>query len=362
MSSFQIDQYVYNIPSRTIVIYGFCKLANPKFTCLTSTITINLVFSQNISSIVIIDVSDIILSVNLICPGDQISNGTIEYDTAQFLTVNADHPLIRQIIPLTNLEALPPCITIRLPTQKVIKVRPVTVSYSHCLEYFKCTDYVLKIDFPTINFTNQFNFSLELRTTKQFENYHNQILKTNCGGSCASAFVFNSYHQKINLLNNITSTTNQIIICFYPHNKIKTNRGYIPVREVTSQDWLVSINGEKFKVNQVFSLPIFGVIPFIKFPVNCISQNVPNSMCFLTLEHMVKTQLGTLNAEQYYLKFKSSHGIDKIDLYTDYIYSFEVLTKTLNVYVEYQGLPARVWSLNEKDDLKRQLNDFKRHL
>jgi hypothetical protein len=370
MSSLLVDQYVYNIPSNTVIIHGTSKLidgsqASREMTsaCLSSPVTIQLVLNQDVASLFVLDETEITLSLNLICPTDQGVGGSLEYDTSQFFTVNADHPIIRQFIPTTDLEALPPNITIRLPTQKVVKARAVGLTYSKCLDYFQCDDYVLEINFPELVFTSQFNFTIEMKTTNSVDNERfcnqNQLLKANCGKSCFSFISFNGLNQRILLGNAITLSCNQFIICFYPYNRIKTDKGWKMVRNITQNDHLVSHDGQSYKVNRIFCLPVFQVTRFIKFPTGCLKEDVPLRDCYLTPEHMVKTHLGCLNAEQYYRKYKDSHGVEKVDLYSEHIYSFEVVTKTKNIYVDYEGLPSRVWSLEEKDQLKEQLEHFR---
>ena len=358
--SFTVDQYVYNIPSSTVIIYGSVSLNETKV-CISSPIKIQFVLNSDVSGFFILDKDEISLSLNLICSSEKVA-GSVEYDTSQFFTVNADHPLIRQIIP-SNQDTLPPNITIRLPTQKVVKAKAVGLTYSKCLDYFKCSDYVLEIDFPLLTFTSQFNYTIEIKTTNLVTNQkfcrQSQILKTNCGKSCFSFISFSEIGNKINLANIITLCCNNTIICFYPHNKIKTLNGWRYVKDINREDYLLTTDPipKSYRVNRVFRLPIFRVIKFIQFPENCISEGVPSGTCYLTPEHMVKSRLGVFSAEQYYQRFRDSHGIQKISLYTEHIYSFEVLTKVKDIFVDYEGLPSRVWSLDEKEGLKKQLSE-----
>lgn len=365
MSFFYIEQYVFNIPSKTVIVFGTIKINSfDNQLCLTSSIKLNLVFNNDISKLLILQPESVSLILNLICPNEQTIGGSIEYNTEQFLNVNSDNPLISQLIPITNINDLPPNITIRLPTQKIIRSRAIELSYSKCLDYFQCQDYILELTFPEMVFTSQFNFTIEFKTLDQSSDMCNlsQIIKNNCGKNCQSNVNFPELNMnKIALGNPITLKCNQTIICFYPWNKIKTDKGWKLVNKINTPDSLIEHSSQKcYSVKQVYRLPINSIIKFVTFPINCFGDNLPFKTCYLTPEHMVKTPFGCLNAQQCYEQMSNSHGIRIDYLFTDYIYAFEVNSQVSDIYVEYEGLLARVWSLNEKNQLKQQLEIYKR--
>jgi len=355
--SFTINQFVYNIPASRLFISGESFIPNDNGEiCQCGLLTIYLVVNANLADFLILDSSSIILNLHLICPNVDYG-GSFEYDTSQFFTVNSDHPIVGQVLP--GVESLPASITLRLPAQKVIKVRPLSVHFYKCIDYFTCPDYILEIRFPRVCITDQLNFTLEFITTQSESNKSLcgslQIVKNNCDQMCLSEITIN--HHRVFLQNNITLTCQQKIICFCEYNRLQTVNGWKLVKNVQVGDVLLTLEpkNKTVKVSRIYQLPIFNVIRFIQFPANCFEPNMPSQMCFLTPEHMIKTKLGNFNADYYQKTYELSHNIQSVQLYAEHIYAFEVETTQKDIFVDYEGLPSRVWSLNERENLKSEL-------
>ena len=58
--------------------------------------------------------------------------------------------------------------------------------------------------------------------------------------------------------------TDSKVICFYPYNSIKTKLGWKYVKNLVNSDYLETNIG-LVKINQIFKIPQFDVITFIKF-------------------------------------------------------------------------------------------------
>lgn len=355
-SSFTIDQLVFYEPNCTLVVSGFVKVPQT-FKCQTSTITINLIFSGDITNLILFNSNNVTLALQLICPNEQVDT-SIEFDSSQFFTVNADNPFIRQVVPCSTI---PANFTIRLPTQKIVKERAISMNYSKCIDYFQCQDFVLTINFPSMTYTSQFNFTLEIPTKSNIDTKlfckNLSILQNNCGNSCFSFWQFNLVPKpfKILLKNSKLLSCHQKIICFYPYNRIKTDKDWKFVKNISIGDKLLSKTNKLYQVNNIYKLPIYNAIDFIKFPQYSIDGECPINDCYLTPEHMVSTKFGNMNAQQF---SDINNFVHKISLYTEHIYSFEVKSTESNIYINYEELPARVWSINEKHELKKELSKY----
>lgn len=369
-NTFSFDKLVYNSKLNFITIYGYVNTGDIG-TCFNYYIKMQIVISNGhcICERLTSNPEDTSISLYLIFPNEHV-NGTLTYDSVQFITANGDNPIIKQVIPyvLSNQN-----ITIKLPTQKVISSKALTVSCQKCIEYFTCDEYLLEFSFPLMSSTAEFNFGIIIKTKPDSEcpdcspecNNVN-ILPKSCGGGYKTNITitdpsnYTARSVKIIYPKSLTPLpmTDAKVICFYPFNSIKTNSGWKYVKNLVNTDFLVT-NVGLVKINQIFKIPQFNVIPFIKFSKNGIKDGVPINDCYLTGEHFVSTDYGNFNANEYYNLFNKTHKIEQVDLYTDFIYSIEVVSLKLNIYCNYDGLSARVWSINEKNDLKKQLDRFK---
>lgn len=371
IKTFNIDKFVYNSKLNLMTFYGYVNTCETG-TCFNYYINIQMVICNGscICNKLTSNPEDTEISLYLIFPDEHV-NGTLTYDSVQFITANGDNPLIKQVIPDAKQGKN---ITIRLPTQKVISSKAARVSCQKCVDYFKCDEYLLELGFPLMTSTAEFNFGIRINTKSESDctdcgNGENNcdtvtIMPGNCGGYYKTNMTItttpNYARSSVITIYTTASTpmTDSKVICFYPYNSIKTKLGWKYVKNLVNSDYLETNIG-LVKINQIFKIPQFDVITFIKFSKNSIKLNMPINDCYLTGEHYVSTDYGNFNASEYYNLFSKTHQIEQVDLYTDFIYSIEVLSSKLNIYCDYDGLSARVWSINEKSELKKQLDRFK---
>jgi hypothetical protein len=374
MSSITVDQFIFNYaPNATasgpiFTIHGFGTIGGIECECIQTTSTYLFVINKNVCRYLNVPESNVNLTLTLNCPEptDCSTRSARFAPNDDFFTIGSDNPLIEQLGIGRAIHNSKRDVTVRLPVSKIVKATAGSVEFKKCVDYFSCDEYCFEVRFPELSYTEAFEFSIEIISCSSDSTICDmgvEILATNCSGNIKSGITLNKTGEMICIPNDVPLKCVFREICFYGFGMIividRGEKVWKYVKDIKKGDVMVTYYSNKeFKVNRVFKMPQYKPVEFVKFGKNCVQDGMPLADAFLTKEHMVKTPLGIANSDYYAKTFKSKN-IKHTMLYTDHVYTFEVNTPQTGIYVNYNGLPSRVWSLNEKSELKEQLLKFR---